>query len=234
MKRLPLLIRMIAVIGVAVALSQCASETGAPAVNSASPAASQSVQASTTAQEQSGADASAASPAYQTAAGASKDYRIGDRDSLQITVFQVPDLSSKGVLVDGQGDVVMPLIGAVHVAGLTTDEASKRIAKKLGKTYLQNPQVFVVLQQSAKRIIVSGAVAKPTAIPPTGSLNSEPSGRRGGWTVGRRQCRSRAYRAGQRAQSQRFCLQSRCDPCGQGAGPERLWRRHDRGRRVRQ
>lgn len=172
MMRLSRFLRVAAVVAMAAALSHCTSPagTGTPAVSAESSAVSQSAQASETKQEQTGADASASSQPNQTATNASTDYRIGPRDSLQITVFQVPDLSSKGVLVDGKGDVVMPLIGPVHVAGLTADQAGKHIAKKLGKTYLQNPQVFVVVQQSAKRIVVSGAVQKPTAIPPTGGL----------------------------------------------------------------
>lgn len=168
-------LRIAAAFTVAVALSHCTAPTGtatpAASVADSSSDISPAVQASATHEQQDAAQASTLpSSGAPTTGAASSDYRIGPRDSLKITVFQVPDLSGSGVLVDSGGNVVMPLIGAVHVAGLTTDQAGNVIAKKLGKTYLQNPQVFVILQKSGKRIIVSGAVAKPTAIPAAGGL----------------------------------------------------------------
>ena len=79
-----------------------------------------------------------------------QEYRIGPRDLLQINVFQVPDLN-RAVLVNGAGFVVLPLVGNVHVAGKTTDQAQQEIAAKLGKTYLRSPQVSVAVTKSGQR-----------------------------------------------------------------------------------
>ena len=99
----------------------------------------------------------------------SGDYRIAPRDQLQINVFQVPDLN-RAVLVNGAGFVVLPLVGNVHVAGKTTDQAQQEIAAKLGKTYLRSPQVSVAVTKSGQRVTINGAVKQPQVITIDGRL----------------------------------------------------------------
>ena len=90
----------------------------------------------------------------------SLDYLIGPRDVLQLTVFQVPDLT-RTVQVSGSGAVNLPLIGNVKVGGKSVDEAQQEIAAKLGKTYLRSPQVTLALVKSGQRVTVNGAVRTP-------------------------------------------------------------------------
>ena len=90
----------------------------------------------------------------------SLDYLIGPRDVLQVTVFQVPDLT-RTVQVSGSGVVNFPLIGNVKVGGKSVDEAQQEIAAKLGKTYLRSPQVTIALVKSGQRVTVNGAVRTP-------------------------------------------------------------------------
>jgi len=73
---------------------------------------------------------------FQSAGGsaqqaATQDYRIGPLDKLNITVFQVKDLTLEEVQVDGSGRVFLPLIGSVVAAGKTTQELSTEIADRL-------------------------------------------------------------------------------------------------------
>jgi len=82
------------------------------------------------------------------------DYLIGPRDLLQVTVFQVPDLT-RTVQVSGNGFVNLPLIGNVKVGGKTIDQAQQEIAAKLGKTYLRSPQVSISLAKSGQRVTVT-------------------------------------------------------------------------------
>ena len=91
------------------------------------------------------------------------DYLIGPRDLLQVTVFQVPDLT-RTVQVSGNGFVNLPLIGNVKVGGKTIDQAQQEIAAKLGKTYLRSPQVSISLAKSGQRVTVNGAVKSPQVI----------------------------------------------------------------------
>jgi polysaccharide biosynthesis/export protein len=90
----------------------------------------------------------------------SLDYVVGPRDVLQVTVFQVPDLT-RTVQVSGTGFVNLPLIGNVQVGGKTIDQAQQEIAAKLGKTYLRSPQVTLALTKSGQRVTVNGAVRTP-------------------------------------------------------------------------
>lgn len=90
------------------------------------------------------------------------DYKIGPLDVLKVTVFQEPDLSLDAVPVDASGNVLFPLIGQVLVAGQTSTELSSTIADRLGKRYLVDPQVSVVVAESAsQKVTVEGAVEMP-------------------------------------------------------------------------
>lgn len=99
---------------------------------------------------------------------ASGDYRIGPLDILDISVFQVPDLS-KTVQVSASGIIRYPLIGDLTAAGKTPASLESEIANKLGAKYLQSPQVSVsVKEATSKRVTVEGAVNKPGIYPLVG------------------------------------------------------------------
>ena len=105
------------------------------------------------------------SAASSLAAG---DYRIGPLDILDISVFQVPDLT-KTVQVSSGGQISLPLIGAVSAAGKTVAELEADLAARLGAQYLQSPQVSVYVKEyTSQRVTVEGAVNKPGIYPMTG------------------------------------------------------------------
>lgn len=90
------------------------------------------------------------------------DYRIGPEDVLRVTVFQEKDLSFEEVPVDASGEIVLPLIGAVHAAGRSSTELSQDVAARLKERYLVDPQVSIaVVKAAVKKITVEGAVAGP-------------------------------------------------------------------------
>jgi polysaccharide export outer membrane protein len=99
----------------------------------------------------------------------SAEYVIAPQDVLQVTVFQVPDLS-KSTQVNGNGDVTLPLIGQVHVGGRTVERAQQEIAERLGKKYIQSPQVTVLVTKSGQRVTVNGAVKSPSVLTIDGKL----------------------------------------------------------------
>jgi polysaccharide export outer membrane protein len=106
--------------------------------------------------------------ATQPAASASDDYRIGPLDMLDVSVFQVPDLS-KTVQVTSNGEITLPLIGTVQAGGKTIAELTADITKKYGASYLQSPQVSVLVRDAlSQRITVEGAVTKPGVYPTSG------------------------------------------------------------------
>jgi polysaccharide biosynthesis/export protein len=91
----------------------------------------------------------------------SLDYRIGPDDSMKVTVFGVPELSQE-YRVSGSGDIVMPLVGSITVAGLTVSDAERVIEAEYGRSYLRNPQVSVqVTEFRSQRYMIIGSVGKP-------------------------------------------------------------------------
>ncbi len=89
------------------------------------------------------------------------EYRIQPLDTIQITVFQEPDLTQK-VKVSQQGTINYPLLGTVQIAGLTVSEAEKRIAALLARDYLVNPRVSIAVENySGRQVILLGQVKNP-------------------------------------------------------------------------
>jgi polysaccharide export outer membrane protein len=96
------------------------------------------------------------------------DYRVGPQDLIEISVFQIPDLSRE-VRVNATGQISLPLIGTIQAGGLTIQELEKSIGSKLEAKYLQNPQVTAFVKEyTSQRITVEGAVKKPGIFPISG------------------------------------------------------------------
>ena len=87
---------------------------------------------------------------------------LGPGDELEITVYGAPDLSGRS-RVSADGNISMPLIGYVRMAGLSSSEAEGAIEAKLRQGKVVNdPQVSVYVKEySSSGISVTGEVAKP-------------------------------------------------------------------------
>jgi polysaccharide export outer membrane protein len=88
--------------------------------------------------------------------------RIGPGDELEVTVFGASDLSQH-VRVASDGNISIPLLGSIHVAGATSAEAEGMIAEQLQqKGILNHPQVSVFVKEyTNSEISVVGEVNKP-------------------------------------------------------------------------
>lgn len=92
----------------------------------------------------------------------SAGYVIGAQDVLNVTVFQVPDLSLTNVPVDTAGGIQVPLVGRVQAMGLTAAELSASIAARLSPEYVRSPVVNVTVQQAvSQKVTLDGAVTEP-------------------------------------------------------------------------
>lgn len=87
---------------------------------------------------------------------------IGPGDLLHVKVLREPELDQTVRVLDS-GDVTLPLIGDVHLAGLDPAGASAAIATKyLDGNYLKHPDVAVFVEEYATQLVsVLGQVAKP-------------------------------------------------------------------------
>ena len=96
-------------------------------------------------------------------------YSIGPQDTLEVTVFQVEDLS-RTVRVESTGTILLPLIGQIMAGGRTPEQLSDEIAAELSKTYMKDPLVTVTVKESSnQRVTVDGAVIQPGIYPISGN-----------------------------------------------------------------
>ncbi len=111
------------------------------------------------------------------------DYEIGAEDLLEISVFELPDLT-RTVRVAGDGSITLPLVGMVPAAGLTHSALENRLKELLQERYLEEPQVSVFVKEyRSKRISVIGAVQSPGTFEMLGVRNLlEAIGHAGGLT----------------------------------------------------
>jgi polysaccharide biosynthesis/export protein len=106
---------------------------------------------------------SAARPGFSlgSAASAPAGYVLSPNDYVGVEVFGEDDLRTSGRL-NPEGNVSVPLLGSVHLAGLTLTQAASRLTELYGRDYLVNPKVNVMLLGYAKRrFSILGQVGRP-------------------------------------------------------------------------
>jgi polysaccharide export outer membrane protein len=93
-------------------------------------------------------------------------YVLGPDDEVEMTVFGQPDMGVK-TRIKSDGTIIVPLLGAVQAAGLSTAQLSDAIGKAyLGKGFLSNPSVNVeVTTYASKTVTVLGAVPNAGLFP---------------------------------------------------------------------
>lgn len=101
--------------------------------------------------------------AHPVFAGDEADYRLGVGDKVRVDVFGHPELSGE-LVVNGSGEVVLPLIDGVRATGLTTSALAEHIVWKLKPDYLVNPRVTVTLL-SYRPYYIMGEVKNPGSFP---------------------------------------------------------------------
>jgi polysaccharide biosynthesis/export protein len=93
----------------------------------------------------------------------SKDFAVGSGDVLEIKVPGVSELEDQTVRVDGKGDLDLPLLGSMHVAGLSESELNSLLVSKLGN-YLYHPQAEIFVKNyNNRQVSVTGEVRNPAA-----------------------------------------------------------------------
>jgi polysaccharide export outer membrane protein len=95
--------------------------------------------------------------------------KIGVGDLVEMSVYNVPDLTTK-TRVANDGEIYLPLISHVHVAGLTIEEAQDLIEERLsGDHYLKDPHVLLFVSEYASAgASILGEVSRPGIYPVLG------------------------------------------------------------------
>jgi polysaccharide export outer membrane protein len=95
---------------------------------------------------------------------------LGPGDLVDIAVLDTPEVGGR-FRVNADGEITMPLIGAIRVKGLPPEQAQTLIAKKLLEgNFIKDAQVTVFVSEYASQMVyVLGEVKMPGAYPLMGS-----------------------------------------------------------------
>lgn len=97
------------------------------------------------------------------------NYKLGTGDKLKVTVYGEDDLSGE-VIVDGSGQVQLPLVGQVNASGLSVHQFVAEVTQILGSKYLRDPKVSVAIE-NYRPFYIMGEVNKPGEYPYENNLN---------------------------------------------------------------
>ena len=114
-------------------------------------------------------------PAAQQSAsstpGTAPPLKIGSGDLIEITVYDSPDLSGR-FRVDEKGDIMVPLLGLVHVEGGTAEEVGATIEQRYVDADIIRPSkaraVVFITEYASQGITVTGQVKSSGLFPALG------------------------------------------------------------------
>jgi len=112
----------------------------------------------------------ASAPASTGGVSAPPGYTLTPGDQVAVDVFGEDDLRTNGRL-NSDGNLTVPLLGSIHLAGLTPTQAASRVTELYSRDYLVNPKINVTLvNYGTRRFVVLGQVNRP------GIFEMSPSG----------------------------------------------------------
>lgn len=95
---------------------------------------------------------------------------IGPLDTIEVDVFNVPDLSRE-MQVDASGRISMPLAGTIDARGKTAEELARAVEGALRGRYVRNPEVTVNIKSSVSQVVtIDGQVVEPGLYPVTNQM----------------------------------------------------------------
>ncbi|MGB3624568.1 MAG: polysaccharide biosynthesis/export family protein [Henriciella sp.] len=112
--------------------------------------------------------ASASDEEIIPAASLSEPYKLGPADKVKVTVFGEPELSGEYV-VDGSGNISLPLIDSFQVEGLSLPEFQKLTEQSYAQGYLREPRISAEVL-NFRPFYILGEVAKPGEYPYSNGL----------------------------------------------------------------
>lgn len=111
-----------------------------------------------------GTNLSAPNTPVADAAATTSQFILGSADVIHIGVWKNADLTQT-VTIGPDGFISLPLLGDLHVAGMTTNQLAQDLKTKLN-SYVVNAQVTVsIVEIHSKQVFVTGQVGKPGGYP---------------------------------------------------------------------
>jgi len=105
--------------------------------------------------------APAPAPASTGGVSVPAGYILGPNDQVAVEGFGEDDLRANGRL-SPDGNLNVPLLGSIHLAGLTPTQAASRLTELYSRDYLVNPKINVTLVgYGNRRFTILGQVGHP-------------------------------------------------------------------------
>jgi polysaccharide export outer membrane protein len=92
---------------------------------------------------------------------------LRSQDVIAVTVIDQPTLTKK-YTIEGDGRVTLPLVGRVPAAGMTAEQLSADLRRRLAD-YIKDPQVSIEVDRP-RRVFVFGGVNAPGTYPLAGDM----------------------------------------------------------------
>ena len=97
------------------------------------------------------------------------NYVLGPNDQILVRAPEAEEIDNRPFRIDGDGNINLPLVGHLHVAGMSLQELEADLVKRL-REYIREPQVFVtVVQFRSEPVFFVGLFAKPGVYPLQGN-----------------------------------------------------------------
>lgn len=88
-------------------------------------------------------------------------YILGPDDQIIIRAIDLEEIKAEPVRIDMRGNISLPLLGRMHVAGLALDQVEAELTSRL-RAYLREPEVTVSIAEfRSQPVSVLGAVNNP-------------------------------------------------------------------------
>ncbi len=90
-------------------------------------------------------------------------YTVQKGDRIKVTIYPGDEYLKGGEMeVSSEGNITLPLVGKIPIAGKSVIDAEKAVARIVGADYLVDPEVVIeVLRYKQSSVVLLGQVRKP-------------------------------------------------------------------------
>ena len=93
------------------------------------------------------------------------DYVLSTGDQILVRTLEMEELNERAFVIDGDGNIALPLIGVVKIGGMTVESARNLLLERMRK-YVREPQMtMTVTRFRAEPVFLVGPFRQPGAYP---------------------------------------------------------------------
>jgi polysaccharide biosynthesis/export protein len=101
----------------------------------------------------------------QSPEGMRGDYVLASGDQVLVRTLELEELNERTFVIDGDGNIALPLVGIVHIGDLTVDAARELLLERMRK-FVREPQItLTVTQLRSEPVFLVGPFRSPGTYP---------------------------------------------------------------------